>query len=167
MNHHAASSSNRVEYLKFVGLLFAILFGSFIYASVQSDMNLNKWMEIFMGVFLITFASFKFAGYRMFIAMFRGYDIIAKRFFLYALAYPFIEIVLGFVYLADVFDFWRDILLFIVMSIGSIGVFQEIYHRRSGTHCACLGNIIKLPLSTVSLVEDVSMALMAGYMLLV
>jgi hypothetical protein len=43
-------------------------------------------------------------------------------------------------------------------------VAQEL-KRRAGIHCACLGNVIKLPLSTVSLVEDIGMGLMAAAML--
>jgi hypothetical protein len=50
------------------------------------------------------------------------------------------------------------------MGVGTIGVYQEI-KKRSGVHRACLGNVIKLPLSTVSLIEDVGMGLMAMFML--
>jgi hypothetical protein len=112
----------------------------------------------------VVFATFKLIGYQMFALMFVGYDIIAKRLKPYAYAYPFIELGLGVLYLANLMPAARDIITVIVMAIGAIGVFQEIKKRR-GIHCACLGNIIKLPLSTVSLIEDVGMGLMAVLML--
>ena len=101
----------------------------------------------------------------MFKEMFAGYDVIAKRSKQYAAAYPFIELALGLAYLVNALPLTRDILTFVIMTVSSIGVFQEI-RRRSGIHCACLGNVIKLPLSTVSLVENVGMGVMALVMII-
>ena len=148
---------------KFVLVLVGITMVSFVLWGGNGG-----WLEYlrwFMGVFFITFAGFKLAGYQMFAEMFAGYDVVAKRFKPYAYAYPFIELALGMVYLADLLPVVRDVIALAVMAIGTVGVAQEI-RRRSGIHCACLGNIIKLPLSTVSLVEDVGMGVMAAVMLL-
>lgn len=161
---HATSSNNGVEYLKFAGVLaFIILASALIYNFWDGA---HHWMPIFMGVFLMTFAGFKFAGYKMFVMMFRGYDPIAKKSKRYAQVYPFIELLLGIAFLFNFLPVVANILVILLLGIGSIGVFQEIYHRRSGFYCACLGNIIKLPLSTVSLVEDVTMVAMAAIMLI-
>lgn len=160
---HATSSHDAVEYLKFIGVIvFIILASALIYNFWDGA---HHWMPIFMGVFLVTFSAFKLAGYKMFVMMFRGYDPIAKKSKLYAQAYPFIELLLGVAFLFNILPVVSNILVILLLGIGSIGVFQEIYHRRSGFYCACLGNIIKLPLSTVSLVEDVTMAAMAAIML--
>lgn len=102
----------------------------------------------------------------MFAMMFAGYDVIAKRSKIYAYAYPFIELGLGILYLLNYAVVYRDLLTLIIFGIGTIGVAQEI-KKRSGIHCACLGNVIKLPLSTVSLVEDLAMGLMAVYVLII
>lgn len=161
---HDTSSNDSVEYLKFAGVMaFIILVSTLIYNLWDSA---HHWMPVFMGVFLITFSGFKLAGYKMFVMMFRGYDPIAKKSKLYAQAYPFIELLLGVAFLFNVLPIASNILVILLLGIGSIGVFQEIYHRRSGFYCACLGNIIKLPLSTVSLVEDVTMVAMAATMLI-
>lgn len=136
---------------------------------MQERFGMQGWQEFlryFMGVFFVVFASFKFVGYSMFAMMFAGYDVVAKRFKPYAYAYPFIELVLGIMYLDNSAPFARDIITVVVMGVGTIGVVQEL-QKRSGIHCACLGNVIKLPLSTVSLVEDVGMGLMALAMLAV
>jgi len=160
------SKSDTKEYIKFLGLIAGITVASFIAYSTYESGGLELWMRWFMGIFFLVFAGFKFVGYKMFVEMFAGYDIIAKKIKFYSYIYPFIELGLGILYLANLYPSSRDVFTLIIMVIGSIGVFQEIYHRRSGIHCACLGNIIKLPLSTVSLVEDVGMAIMAGTMII-
>lgn len=157
------SENKPIEYLKFAAVLVFISVVAYLLAGTHDWQQLMRW---FMGVFFVVFASFKFAGYQMFVMMFQGYDVIAKRFRAYAYAYPFVEAALGLAFIIDASPGVRNLLTLSIMSIGAIGVFQEIYHRRSGIHCACLGNIIKLPLSTVSLVEDVAMASMALVMLI-
>lgn len=121
-------------------------------------------MRYFMGFFLGTFAVFKLIGYDMFPAMFAEYDIVAKRSRFYARSYPFIELGLGLLYLSDLGGRTRDILTLLIAGVGSVGVWRAIAARK-GVHCACLGNVIKLPLSTVALVEDLSMGVMALLML--
>lgn len=160
----ASAKSDAKEYLKFAGVIIGIFLISW-YLQRQFGDSTESWMRYFMGTFFVVFAAFKFVGYRMFVEMFAGYDIVAKKFKPYSYLYPFIELGLGILYLADLVPAARDIITLVVMAVGTIGVFQEIYHRRSGIYCACLGNVIKLPLSTVSLVEDVSMAVMAAIML--
>jgi len=160
----ASARSDAKEYAKFVLVIIGIFLVSWYLQGRLGD-SVESWMRYFMGTFFVVFATFKFIGYRMFVEMFAGYDIVAKRFKPYSYLYPFIELGLGVMYLANLIPNTRDRLTLAVMTVGAIGVFQEIYHRRSGVYCACLGNIIKLPLSTVSLVEDVSMAAMAAIML--
>lgn len=159
---HGESSPK--EYVK-LGLVIA----SIVLVSLVLNLNFGDggWLEYlrwFMGVFFVIFASFKFVGYSMFTMMFAGYDVVAKRFKFYSYLYPFIELGLGILYLANVLPVTRDVITVVVMSVSVVGVVQELKKRR-GIHCACLGNVIKLPLSTVSLIEDVGMGLMALVML--
>lgn len=163
-NHHGGTESSLGEYLKFVAVLVAIVVTSMALSFFVGNDGLQDWMRWFMGVFFMVFAAFKFAGYRMFASMFAGYDVIARRFKLYGYLYPFIELALGLVYIFDLLGVYRDVFTALVMFISAIGVYQEI-KKRSGIHCACLGNIIKLPLSTTSLVENLSMGIMAAVMI--
>lgn len=153
------------EIAKFIAVIGAILLASLGIMYYNGSVGLSEFLRYFMGVFFVVFASFKLAGYQMFKEMFAGYDVIAKRSKQYAAAYPFVELALGIAYLANMLPYTRDIITFAVMAVSSIGVFQEI-RRRSGIHCACLGNVIKLSLSTVSLVENVGMGVMALVMLI-
>jgi len=154
-----------IEIVKFVAVIGGIFLVSLVLTNTYGPASLEGWSRWFMGVFFFVFASFKLIGYQMFALMFAGYDIVAKRIKAYAYAYPFIELGLAILYLGDITPSARDLLTVIIMGVGSIGVVQEI-KKRSGIHCACLGNVIKLPLSTVSLIEDVGMGLMALGMLL-
>lgn len=170
-SHHAhhtmvEAESTRVEYLKLAGIITLITIISFTLQAALGEPGLNDFLRWFMGVFFVVFAGFKFAGYKMFAMMYAGYDIIAKRFMPYSYAYPFIELALGIVYLTNTFGVGRDIFTVTLMGIGSIGVYHEV-RRRSGIYCACLGNVIKLPLGTVSLIEDVGMGLMAIAMIII
>jgi hypothetical protein len=160
-----AGESSPQEYLKFGLIIAAIVLVALVLQNHYSSSGFLEYLRWFMGVFFVVFASFKFIGYRMFALMFAGYDVVAKRFKPYSYAYPFIELGLGVLYLANLLPAARDLATIIVMGLGTIGVAREI-KKRSGIHCACLGNVIKLPLSTVSLVEDASMGLMALAMLI-
>jgi hypothetical protein len=159
------SQSSIREYVKFSSLIVVIILVSLFLKLRYGHDGYIDYLRWFMGIFFVVFALFKLVGYRMFTLMFSGYDIIARRFKPYSYAYPFIELLLGILYLTNQGARTLDTVTILVMGAGSIGVFQEI-GRRSGIHCACLGNIIKLPLSTVSFVEDVGMGLMAIAMLI-
>lgn len=169
MDHHHdmdQSASTLIEYVKFAGIVSFIVVASLIVFNVAELSSAPEFARVFMGVFMVVFAIFKLIGYKMFVIMFAGYDLIAKNFKPYSYAYPFIELFLGVAALVNILPTARSWAVIAVMGIGAIGVFQEIYHRRSGVYCACLGNVIKLPLSTVSLVEDLGMVALASYMLL-
>jgi hypothetical protein len=120
-----------------------------------------RWL---MGVFFLVFGTFKLIGYRTFADVFAGYDLVAKRAKLYGYAYPFVELGLAALYLFDLVPIVRDVATLVVMTVGAAGVVQELRRHRN-VHCACLGDVVKLPLSTVSLAEDVGMGAMALVML--
>ena len=163
----APGKSNLVEYIKFSLVIAGIILASYLLYGYGESQGIPEYMRWFMGVFMATFATFKFIGYKTFVATFASYDIVARRFSLYGKLFPFIEISLASLYLLDILPVGRNILVAAVTGIAAIGVFREIYRRKAGVHCACLGNVIKLPLSTVSLVEDVAMFAMAIMMLMV
>jgi hypothetical protein len=162
--HKIASESSTREYAK-LGLVVWFIFLASLWPTYADGVaNFTEWMHWFMGIFLVTFASFKFIGYDMFPAMFAQYDLIAKRSQFYAKAYPFIEFGLGLLYLTHLGGQARDVATLLIMGIGAAGVWRAIATKKS-VHCACLGNVIKLPLSSVALVEDLTMAGMAALML--
>ena len=122
-----------------------------------------RWMHDFMGLFLVIFAMLKLFDLPGFADGFQMYDLLAKPFRPYALVYPFIELALGLGYLAA----WHFNALYpatvIVTVFSALGVIASL-RKGLDVHCACMGHILKVPLSSVALVEDLGMAAMADVM---
>ena len=104
-NHHNPSESSRLEYLKFAAVIAGIALAATFAFSATEDSSAMEFIRLFMGVFLLVFAGFKFAGYKMFVMMFQGYDLLAKRSALYARVYPFIEFLLGLAFIESLVIF--------------------------------------------------------------
>jgi hypothetical protein len=162
--HAEIVDTSRKEYMKLFGiLLFLALAG--LLTSTLNGFNWEEWMRWFMGGFFIVFGSFKLISFEMFVIAFRGYDIIAKRHKVYAYFYPFLELFLGMLYIANLLAIPRDIITFAIMSISGYGIAKSL-GRKERIQCACLGTVIRLPLTTVSLIENITMAAMALMILL-
>lgn len=159
-------SNDTKEYLKFALVLVGITATAVIWFLNSDSSGALEFLRMFMSLFLIVFAAFKFLGYQAFIDGFTTYDLVAKKYKSYALAFPFVELALGLMFLIDTQVLLRSIVLMVIMGIGSIGVFKSVFLERNKIRCACLGGIINLPLSTVSLVENTLMATMAAVMLI-
>jgi len=124
------------------------------------------WMHDFMGVFLLIFSMLKLFDLSGFADGFQKYDLLAKRSRCYAYVYPFLELAIALGYLS----FWQPTLIYgatvALMSFGALGVLSAL-RRGLDVQCACMGTILRVPLSTVALVEDLGMSAMALVMLLV
>ena len=122
------------------------------------------WMRHFMAGFFLTFSFFKLLNLRGFAESYAMYDIVAARWRPWGFIYPFVELGLGISYLIDAAPFWTNLTTVVVLSVSAIGVIQSNLNKRK-IKCACLGDVFNLPMSTVTIVEDVSMVAMAALML--
>lgn len=124
-----------------------------------------QWMTHFMAGFFLVFSFFKLLNIRGFADSYAMYDVLAMHFKPYGYAYPFIELGLGLAYLLA----WQPILTntvtLLVMLFSSIGVIISVAKRQK-IRCACLGAVFNLPMSTITIIEDLLMAGMALWMLL-
>ncbi len=162
-HNHTEVEATPAEYAKFACVILGIILLSLLVAHQWGGLTLQNFIRMFMGMFFLVFAIFKLLDLKGFAESYIGYDVIAKRWFGYAKLYPFIELGLAAgSFFNGPYNNW--IVLFF-MIIGSIGVFKELM-RGSKIKCACLGTYIKLPLTTVSLIEDVAMGVMAILMIL-
>jgi hypothetical protein len=128
------------------------------------DLNsLENFMLMFEGYFFVLFALFKFVDLKTFVTGFSKYDLIAGFFKPYGYVYPLIELLIGVCFLANIMVVPALYLTVIVSTLGAIGVYKNIDKK---IQCACLGAVINLPLSKVSLLEYVFMGLMALFMLI-
>jgi ACR3 family arsenite efflux pump ArsB len=147
------------EYAKLAGVFVGIFFATWIFVMAVPQ-AFGRSGEVFMGFFFLVFGAFKIMQWKEFSTIFSDYDLVAKRVPLYAKAYPAIEVGLACLFLANLWGLAANLITLAVTSVGAIGIWQNLQARK-GMQCACLGSVIKLPLSKVSLAEDVLMAAMA------
>ena len=144
------------DYIFFALIIIGICAVSFVIARYGFGGGMSMWMRSFMGVFFVVFAFFKLLDIRGFAASYAAYDLIAKKFFVYGYVYPCIELMLGIGFLTGLFLLAAEWITLFLMIIGSIAIVRELL-KKNEIRCACLGTYIKLPLSTVSLTEDLVM----------
>ena len=143
-----------------------IFFVSLVTSFTDSSLNTGAWMNSFMAGFFIVFSFFKLLNLSDFAASYAMYDIIAKKVKGYGFVYPFIELALGIAYLIHFDPMFTGIATIVVMGISSIGVIQSVLNKQK-IKCACLGAVFNLPMSTVTIIEDLLMVLMAIMLLAV
>ena len=143
-----------------------ITFLSFFSAQMDNQIHWTHFMRNFMAGFFLTFSFFKFLDLKGFVESYAMYDIIAKRFKLWGYIYAFTELALGIAFLIDFNPFITNLTAIVVMGISIIGVVQSIMNK-SKIQCVCLGSVFKLPMSTVTIIEDGLMIVMSIIMLLI
>jgi len=142
--------------------LFIIL-GYILIASIL--LNYKNWnpsnaMLDFMGLFYIIFSFFKILDIKGFSISFSMYDPLAKQAPIYGYIYPFIEVLLGMMFLIRFEVNIALILTVIVLGITTIGVTQTLINKRS-IKCACLGTTLNLPMTEATFIENALMIIMA------
>ena len=108
----------------------------------------------------ITFSFFKILDIKGFSMSFKMYDPLAKKAPIYGYIYPFIEVILGMMFLIRYEVNTALILTVIVLGITSIGVTQTLINKRS-IKCACLGTTLNLPMTEATFIENALMIIMA------
>lgn len=126
--------------------------------------NGSNFMLDFMGLFYIVFSFFKLLDLKGFPESFRMYDPLAKIFPSYGWMYPFIELVLGILFLMRIQISMALIVTLIILGITTIGVTKTLLDKKS-IQCACLGTALKLPMTKATFIENTIMIVMAIIML--
>ena len=155
-------------------LIVAFILGASVLVQLgqhaQHDMGLgalsgSETMRYFMAGFFLVFAFFKLLDLRAFADAYAGYDLLSARWHGWGYVYPFVELALGMAYLSNFQPVLTAWVTLIVMGFSAVGVILAVV-RKSTIRCACLGTVFQLPMSTVTIVEDVGMVAMAALMLL-
>lgn len=142
-----------------------LLIVAFIFVcSFAGGGGLHGWMTNFMAGFFLVFSFFKLLNLKGFAEAFAGYDLLAARSRVYALAYPFIELALGLMFLFRIAETFAVLVAFAIMSFGAVGVIRAVRDNKK-IRCACLGTVLNLPMSTLTIVENTGMAAMSLAML--
>ncbi|MGV3485862.1 MAG: heavy-metal-associated domain-containing protein [Planctomycetaceae bacterium] len=143
-------------------LVVAYVLGLTIYSQwITGSFGLHDAMRWFMGYFFLAFAFFKLLNVTKFADAFSTYDVLAKRSRLYAMLYPFVEFALGIAYLLNLYPRVTNGITVLIMTVGLIGVISAV-RKKQAIQCACLGTAFNLPMSSVTIIENTVMALMAA-----
>jgi hypothetical protein len=155
----------------FIPLIVAVLLviAFTIVRRMSLGFTVPEAMADFMGAYFVLFAFFKIINLHGFVTAFSTYDLIARHYRLYAYAYPFIELIVGGMYLMFYTlgiraHFVLAIVTLVLMGISALGVIRALRQKKK-IECACLGGVFKLPLTYITLIENVLMAGMALVML--
>lgn len=144
----------------FAPLLIAVaLIGAGSLASGGAD----GFMARFMGGFFLVFGGLKLLDLRGFVSAYAMYDLLAARVTAYGWVYPFLEVGLGLAYLAVPGEANLHLATLGLMAFSSVGVILAVT-RGEKLKCACMGTAFNLPMTTVTVVEDLGMAAMAAAM---
>ena len=150
-----------VQASSFTPLLVAVsLIGLGSLASGGAD----GFMAKFMGGFFLVFGGLKLLDLGGFAAAYAKYDLLAARLPAYGWVYPIVEVALGLAYLATPEWMGLHAITFLLMTFSALGVIRAL-RRGEQLTCACMGTAFNLPMTTVTIVEDLGMAAMAGAML--
>lgn len=133
--------------------------------TVHTHGTLQDGMLRFMAGFFLVFSGLKLLDVPGFAKGYAMYDLLAKHVNIYGYIYPFLELTLGLLYLTRINLPATNAATLILMLFSGIGVTMNVLKGKK-VQCACLGTMIKVPLTNVTIVEDFGMALMAGVMLL-
>ncbi|MEJ7610491.1 MAG: MauE/DoxX family redox-associated membrane protein [Ferruginibacter sp.] len=162
-----ATEDNRswVEIYKPILLIFGYLPGITLLVEYMNEgFSLMRWMNNFMAGFFLIFSFFKFLNLKGFAESYAMYDIVAKRWNGWGYVYAFLELGLGIAFLIGFDPVITNAAALVIMSISIIGVLQSVLNKRK-IKCACLGDVFNLPMSTLTILEDVIMIVMSGTML--
>lgn len=137
-----------------------ILLTSFAYQFSLVKIDAHLFMNHIMAGFFIGLSFFKFLDLKTFAESFSSYDPLAQRWLSYGKIYPFIEIVLGLLFISGKMLLFANAMTILILSLTTYGVYLRL-QSKSKFQCACLGTAFNLPLSNVTIAENISMILMA------
>lgn len=154
----------RTSYYPLVLILLYLLGAVGLAEVAAGGFDAMRAMRHFMAGFFLVFSFFKLLDVPAFALSYSSYDIVARRWLGYGYVYPFLELALGAAYLADFRPVLTNAATLVVMGVSTVGVVQSLLARRK-IRCACLGAVFNLPMSYITLTEDLLMVGMAAAML--
>jgi copper chaperone CopZ len=165
---NAAESASWLATYKPLLLIVAFILGASVLVQAglgaAVDISAMQTMRYFMAGFFIVFSFFKLLDLPAFAVAYSSYDLLAARWQGWGYVYPLVELALGVAYLVNFNPLLTNWVTVLIMGFSAIGVIRAVMSK-TRIQCACLGTVFKLPMSTVTIVEDVGMVAMAAWML--
>lgn len=132
---------------------------------VTGYVDTSSAMMNFMAGFFLVFSGLKLMDIAGFARGYGMYDLLAAKLPAYGYVYPFLELALGLAYLTRFDMYTTNIITLVLMTFSALGVARSLVQKKQ-FQCACLGTLLKVPLTKIALIEDLSMAVMAAIMLI-
>lgn len=139
--------------------------GAIAMIGADGEWTMRAFMHAYMGLFLLVFALLKLFDPGQFADGLAMYDLLASRLHAYGYVYPLIELALALAYLAHLAPATTYAATIAVFGFGALGVANAL-RKGLDVECACMGNVLGVPLSTVALSEDLLMVAMAAMLLM-
>ena len=158
-NGELTVKESKIKQLKPLFIILGYIFIASILLNYK-NWNLTNAMLDFMGLFYIVFSFFKILDIKGFSMSFKMYDPFAKKAPIYASIYPFIEVLLGVMFLTRYEVNIALVITVIVLGVTTIGVTQTLLNKRA-IKCACLGTTLNLPMTEATFIENALMIIMA------
>ncbi len=156
--------SNKIKQLKPLFIILGYISATSILLNFRNWNSTNAMLD-FMGLFYIIFSFFKILDIKGFSKSFKTYDPLAKKITIYGYIYPFIEILLGLMFLTRIEVNIALLITIIILGITSVGVTQTLLNKKT-INCACLGTTLKLPMTEATFIENAIMIIMAIILLI-
>ena len=160
----STNKKSKIEQLKPLFLILFYITSASILLNFK-DWNWNEFTLDFMGLFFIIFSFFKMLDLKGFSVSFKMYDPLAKVIPVYGFLYPFVETVLGMMFLMRIQIIFALIVSLIILLVTTVGVTKTLLSKKI-VQCACLGTHLKLPMTEATLIENIIMLSMSIIMIL-
>ncbi len=151
-------------------LFFLLIFMlSYIYfyiknGNIDTKQKRIEYMNNTMGIMFIALACLKIFNLTDFSEIFKQYDLISQSLPVYSKVYPFIELLLGFLFLNQAYIPYIYYITLLVISSNLISTFLALATGVS-LPCGCMGGLINLKLSYLSVLENMLMLIMLFFLI--
>lgn len=133
-------------------------------AAFYSNTGWHGFMQYLMGGYFFGFGLLQLISLKKSAKMLQAYDPIASRVPVYGYIFPFIQLLLGAAYFTWVVPAVVNLVALAFLLVNTTGVYKVIESKKV-VRCGCLGTTLNVPVSKVTLWENLIMVGMAFSML--
>ena len=137
-------------YIYLISLILALCYNFYF------QIPARNFLVVFLGIFSITFGALKIIRLNDFVEAFSEYDFISQKSRVYGYLFPFFELFFGLSFLLLIDNLLIELFCLTFFTINLFSVILALQKKQKFI-CACLGDLIKVPLSKVSLIENLTM----------
>lgn len=144
-----------------------IIIGTLIFGGVATYLSgyyeLHVFLEYSMAAYFLAFGILQTVSLKKSAKMLQQYDPLAKRFPAYGYIYPILQILIGIGLLFWISPLIINAVAAIIVLINLVGVMNVLEEKKT-VRCGCLGETMNVPVSWVTLTENIVMLLLCAGM---